>query len=532
MQPVTILSDDNVKQLLHDLRKHDVEAMMSSLETALHQYSLGTGQEGECSNNQPERITVETLDGNTTQFMPSMTTSTLGIKGEILAPHSFWYRQTLIYFTVVTVPAVQDDTSSDSEYDAKSINPSNSTSPRGALTILSSTGEPTGFVNAEELTAFRTALTSSLLLVRRSKVKTLTVFGCGKQAYWHVRLALLLHGSTIKHIHFINRDFSSKARDIMKDFYKYNPLIREREGWSHTDFSILTPYYEEYARVLKDQVRAADVIFCTTASTEPLFDHSILTNTEGRQKGRLIVAVGSYKKSMIEIPREVIAQAVKRHGSGHHLHKRAQEGGAIVVDTIACAKYTGELSQANIQHHEVVELGELVMLEHMPQSPVLEETETLPRASLESLSLGSSSPSFSRSFSFKRRSSTVESGDTTSGSSTSGHHSLSNILPKIFHKKDTQHTSSPPASPSIAASNSTGRSGSTSTNTSSTSAPSKHRKRKEKKQSARENEMSDWLSKGNVVYKSIGLGLTDLVVGGDLVQMARERGVGVTIERF
>jgi ornithine cyclodeaminase/alanine dehydrogenase-like protein (mu-crystallin family) len=44
-------------------------------------------------------------------------------------------------------------------------------------------GKPIGFINAEELTAFRTALASSLLITRRSKVKTVTVFGAGKQAY-------------------------------------------------------------------------------------------------------------------------------------------------------------------------------------------------------------------------------------------------------------------------------------------------------------------------------------------------------------
>lgn len=47
---------------------------------------------------------------------------------------------------------------------------------------MSNDGKPIGFLNAEELTAFRTALASSLLMSRRSKVKTITVFGAGKQA--------------------------------------------------------------------------------------------------------------------------------------------------------------------------------------------------------------------------------------------------------------------------------------------------------------------------------------------------------------
>lgn len=55
--------------------------------------------------------------------------------------------------------------------------------PQGALTIMENDGKPIGFINAEELTAFRTALASSLLMSRRSKIKTVTVFGAGKQAY-------------------------------------------------------------------------------------------------------------------------------------------------------------------------------------------------------------------------------------------------------------------------------------------------------------------------------------------------------------
>lgn len=62
--------------------------------------------------------------------------------------------------------------------------------PTGSLTLYSPEGTPIGFLHAQTLTAFRTALASSCLLVKRTNVRTLTVFGCGLQAYWHVRLAL------------------------------------------------------------------------------------------------------------------------------------------------------------------------------------------------------------------------------------------------------------------------------------------------------------------------------------------------------
>lgn len=119
--------------------------------------------------------------------------------------------------------------------------------PQGGLILMGSDGKPFGILNAEELTAFRTALASSLLMVRRKRVKTITVFGTGKQAYllfphdlnvetnalrfWHIRLALLFHGSTIQHVHIINRSFTEKTRDFFKSLVGMDENIKKREGW-------------------------------------------------------------------------------------------------------------------------------------------------------------------------------------------------------------------------------------------------------------------------------------------------------------
>ncbi len=47
-----------------------------------------------------------------------------------------------------------------------------------------------------------------------------------------------------------------------------------------------------------------------------------------------------------------------------------------------------------------------------------------------------------------------------------------------------------------------------------------------------EKSLREWVERGNVIYKSVGLGLMDLVTGGDLVRIARERGIGTTVEDF
>ncbi|TVY51800.1 Delta(1)-pyrroline-2-carboxylate reductase [Lachnellula cervina] len=546
--PLTILSNKNIQHLLLDLRKEDLHQMMERLREALDEYSLSKSEDSCSADNQPEPTSIESSNGTTTRFMPATSSSYLGMK--------------VVTQATVTVPEQSSNESLDREpEDSMVSSPANN--PRGAILIMSNTSEPIGIINAQEFTAFRTALTSSLLLLHRRKVKTLTVFGTGKQAFWHVRLALCLHGHTIKHVHFINRDFSENATFMMKSFYGYDALVREREGWPSTSFSLLTPYYEEYRRMLYKQVRDADVLYCTTPSTEPLFDHKILTETQGRQKGRLIIAVGSFKDSMIEVPKEVIHQAVKKHGTGHHLHKHAEEGGVIIVDTLACLTDTGELTQAKVGETEVVELGELVMLERL--APSAEESSSMsdevssPRSSLEGLSMRTI---FSSSLSKTESPSEERHGLSHIFPSHRPHH-----LPAIFHRrkdsrsseKDLQVTSpensqprrsecsisSPHPQPQCSDSlQSTDTSFSTShtppishrsssgISQTPTLSSNKQRKKTHKPQNAKEDDLCRWLTKGNVIYKSIGIGLVDLVIGTELIKMAREEGVGVTMQNF
>jgi hypothetical protein len=60
---------------------------------------------------------------------------------------------------------------------------------------------------------------------------------------------------------------------------------------------------------------------------------------------------------------------------------------------------------------------------------------------------------------------------------------------------------------------------------SSSHGPAERKKRKD-------DQMARWLEVGNVIYKSVGLGLMDLAVGMYLVQFAKEKGVGNHIEGF
>ena len=114
-------------------------------------------------------------------------------------------------------------------------------------------GNTTGLINAEEVTAFRTALSSTMLLKKRQSVHDLTVFGAGKQAYWHIRLAMLLRPDEIHHLNIITRNFESARKCIMR---LYDPQPDDPNFVNHigekynskTKKNILTPGHTEYQR--------------------------------------------------------------------------------------------------------------------------------------------------------------------------------------------------------------------------------------------------------------------------------------------
>lgn len=376
------------------------------------------------------------------------------------------------------------------------------TNPQGAMTLMSPEGRAIGFVNAAELTAFRTALASTLLVRKRQKVTTITIFGAGRQAWWHLRLSLLLRGSTIKQVNIIVRNMNVRSRDLLSSLLSIPNEIKVAEGWSGTKFGVVGYSYGEFDRISKEQIRAADVIFCTTPSLKPLFDEKILTNTEGRRKGRLIIAVGSHKPDMIELPTELLHQATKTHGSGHHFHKHAEEGRVVIVDTIKSSLLeAGEIIQAALTEKQLVELGEIVMLETQAAldndaedltSPT-DSTNSSLKGSMKELNIASGKSSMSSVY-------RKDGGESQVGNeSPSRSHSKSRFNPFSIHHHRNGSSSS------LASMNT---------------------------EKEPQDELTRWLSKGNVIYKSVGMGLMDLVVGTELVRMANEKGIGTFIKDF
>ena len=451
--PLTILTDSQIRTLLLSLTRDDVLSLQHELAETLHDYSTGSQDSTQCSSaNQPQRISMQRRDGFTTLFMPASTNGTTGIKiVSLMAPGKVEERvpirsggETVSSGTAGSVKSLSTEKST-TQTDVSTAS-GQSTTPKGSMTLLSSTGAPEAFIAAEELTAFRTALAATLLFRNRHRVHSLCVFGAGKQACWHIRLALILRGSEIHHVNIINRSFEG-ARPLMKEIYTSEDWTDLRTSNPKLSFSLLAPASVEYPRLILSHIRSADVLFCCTPSTAPLFSASILLSSEGRKKGRYISCIGSYQPHMLELdPAVFTAATAPAHSHHHHKHAKSEKSGVVVVDGLeACLKEAGEVIQAGLGPEHLVEIGELCMIKKAMRSEREAASETSSQTS-----------------------------ESTSSSSEKDH---------AYNLNEA-------------------------------------------------DSLQKWLERGNVIYKSVGLGVMDVCVGSALVRIARERGLGVNIEGF
>ncbi len=177
----------------------------------------------------------------------------------------------------------------------------------------------------------------------------------------------------------------------------------------------------------------------------------------------------------------------------------------MLVDTINALNETGELTRAqaegNLSANNVIEIGEIVLVEESYQQD--DDDSSAIDDSIESFETTSTptegkSPSSSLALAFREQS--FES--THSWKTPSRKSSFSNLSSrgsKIFRSRQGSAASDAPL---------------------------------KKKISKEEEELSTWLHKGNVIYKSVGLGLMDLVVGMEVVRLAKEKKIGTTFECF
>ncbi|WEW56979.1 hypothetical protein PRK78_002438 [Emydomyces testavorans] len=297
-----ILRESDVSPLLKTLTRDQCHSLLQALWQALAAYSHqnhGGGTDGKLIH-QPIREQIVTSKQHVTLFMPaSDTNNTTGIK-------------------IVTVPG-------------------NGGPPRGAINIFSPEGDLEGLLNAELITAFRTAL-ASMIPFHRFKLPgdaRLVVFGAGKQAEWHIRLALLLAGEKIAQITVVNRK-SRGLEKLKSDLWEAEAGVSPKVTMHYVGRDSPTFTSDQLAQI----VSQADAIFCCTPSTEPLFPGSYLGD-----RPRFLSLIGSYKPHMQEVDSTTLLSG----------------GNTVLVDSKeACLHEAGELIKAQIAEEQLVEIGELL----------------------------------------------------------------------------------------------------------------------------------------------------------------------------
>ncbi|KAH8205460.1 hypothetical protein TruAng_000366 [Truncatella angustata] len=321
---LTVLSDSDVSKVFSSLSTEEVNGLLQVLGETLTHYSCHGGK-----NDYLARSAHTRKDGQTSLFMPSVTQDLIGTK-------------------IVGVAPPQTQSSAAPVAGLKSV-----------LTLCDATGQAVGILNAAELTAFRTSLGSMLLFHQRQTVRNIVVFGAGKQALWHVKLAAILRGRDIQMVTIINRS-SKRTEQLISD-------IQSSEQWP----SHIKLVASENQESLEQLVTDADAIFCTTPSTEALFPAAFLTSDAAKSKTRYIAAIGSYKLNMREIDPEYLRTVVDPSGP---LSAQAYKEGVITVDSQeGCSEEAGEIVAAKIPHEKIVEVGELLQQRTKPASADLEK---------------------------------------------------------------------------------------------------------------------------------------------------------------
>ncbi|KAL1600786.1 hypothetical protein SLS60_007174 [Paraconiothyrium brasiliense] len=309
----TVLSDKDIQQILRELSSSALNDLTQVLSQALEDYS--TQNEGEY---QPHRAAVTRPNGQISLFMPATTETLVGVKIVGVAPSP----------------------------DPSTLLPG--TKPqaglKSALTLCDDRGQAIGILNAAELTAFRTALGSMLLYKDRKNTGNIVVFGAGKQALWHLRLAVLLRGTDIKHITIVNRS-SQRSRELIE-------TLKSDAGWpSHVTLQALE---QQEVGELESRVSESDVIFCTTPSKAPLFPAAWLTSGLARKKARYIAAIGSYRLDMAELDPELLKKVADPSGE---FSSQVWQGSITVDSREGCLQEAGELVSSGVPTDKWLEVG-------------------------------------------------------------------------------------------------------------------------------------------------------------------------------
>lgn len=330
MSSCLVLSDRQVHEILINLSRDEIFTFLNHVGDSLKAFSAA----GE-RLHQPEPAVIE-RDGRKNLFRLFTSPSGVGVK--------------------IIVDTWQDATpKQESSKGGEGDKEKPPMGLHGVLTLCDQYGLPTGFMNAEEVTGYRTSLSAMLLYAKRRITANIVVFGAGTQALWHIRLALALKGDNIKRIIVVNRS-AERTATLFDQIKKEN-----EERWKvPVNFeSVLAGDEEKLKAVLGD----VDAVFCTTPSKKILFPASYLI---GKKSGCYVSAIGSWTRGMIELDPEVLKFAAQGDG---------EKSAVVVDDRDECTKSVEEVIQSGLGEGKIAEVGELLDLLSGPASQSREKAQ-------------------------------------------------------------------------------------------------------------------------------------------------------------
>lgn len=314
MGKFSVIGDADIKQLLLNLSTEEVKYFLKVIEDCLISYSCGDERQ-----YQPNAGIINRPEGQKILFRPFTSPDTVGAK-----------------IIVHAAPEPSDTNGPGSD----GVKKQNKLPPlRGGLVLCDQSGVPTGFLNAEEVTGYRTTLSAMLPFMFRHRVINILIFGAGKQALWHSRLALALRGGEVASITIINRS-EPRARELINTVQEENKSIWK----SKAQLDFLSSFEHSQKHNIQSAIAKADVIFCTVASQEPLFSLDALA-LERRERYPLITAVGSWQADMIEVHPDIL----------HHVIR--SKSVVLVDDAKTSLTHSGEIVQSGLTLEQILEIG-------------------------------------------------------------------------------------------------------------------------------------------------------------------------------
>ncbi|KAF2172020.1 hypothetical protein M409DRAFT_50618 [Zasmidium cellare ATCC 36951] len=306
MSGLRVLGDEAVHGLLIALPKSEILVLQGVVEKALHGFSTAKERE-----HQPEAAVINRPEGQKVLFRLFTSPSAVGTK-------------------IIVEPATDPTTG-------------NRPPLHGVLVICDNSGIARGLVNAEEVTAFRTSLSAIIPWSWRKRVDHILVFGAGKQALWHIRLALALRGDEIKSVTVVNRSLGHAVALV-------NRLKEENRTYWKSQAEIFSHDATDNSGV-DARLAEADAVFCTVPSQEVLFTVDAL-NLESRRNMPYVSAIGSWQPQMIELDPLLLVRAATASTKAY----------ILVDDRNAFQSHTGEGVRSGLNTEQVLELGKAVEL--------------------------------------------------------------------------------------------------------------------------------------------------------------------------